>query len=138
VKLAATFCLAVLSLAGCATEEVNTGGSYLFTRSTKISTDPAGSIEAQNQLPDDPNGIELKGMLNLPEGISPAEIVAEEVNPDFPIAGVCEDCLVTYIRFPASSGSEVGEIRVVSDGGMQLCTIFLDPNGEYDTSDCNP
>lgn len=136
MKLATTFCLAVLSLAGCATDDGNSGSDYLVMRSTKVSADPLDSTQ-QTMAPEDTAGKQMRGILNLPADIR-GEIVAEEVNPDFPIEGVCEDCLVTFIRLPKASNSDVGEIRVVSDGGMQLCTIFLDPNGGFDTTDCNP
>lgn len=132
--LAATICLAALSLTGCATDEETMGGAHLNgLRPAKPALDDGSGPPPNPEI----SGMQKRGMINL-EDLGVDGAYAETINPDFPINGVvCDNCEVTLIRLPPRNQSEVGKILVVSDGGEKLCTIFLDPEGGLDSSDCN-
>jgi hypothetical protein len=137
--LAATFALVVISLTGCATDNDGEGGAYLAgMRPAKPSIDdPTGT-----GLPQPPVGqtetIQQKGMIHLPDIAE--GLYAETIKPWFEVRNLCENCEVTLVTVPTAdktANDGIGEISVVSDGGDQLCKIYLDQNGNLNTTDCS-
>jgi hypothetical protein len=105
VKLAASlFCVAALSLVGCADVETTGGGQGDGIHPSKISLDD--SKEPNVFAPG--NETVLKQRL----ATSAADVI-------------CEGCVMdTYSVVDTSMG--IDEVRIVSDGGTQLCKIFTD------------
>lgn len=139
VKLAATLCLAALSLAGCATDVETTQGGFLAgLRPAKPS--PTITDDDLSPNPDlGGNGVKTQGMYDIGDGIRTggfAEVISDGYYPlPNEVCGGCEVTLVTVPTEGADNGS-VGEIDVMSDGGDRICKIFLNQDGSFDTSDC--
>lgn len=138
--LATTFCLAALSVTGCATDdETNMGGYLAGMRPAKPALDNG---EGDPPVPQNTGDKEARGMVQFNEDFVPDGVTATDVKPDIPLPeNICENCDLIYITIPPNSGirdaSEFGEIRVVSDGGDQLCRIFMNQDGSPGTVDCS-
>jgi hypothetical protein len=103
VKLASLFCVAALSFAGCADVETNGGGQGEGIHPSKI--------EAQN--PNEPKPFDATQVVDLEQkiGVAPAD-------------AVCDGCVVTsYHVVDTTAGLD--EVRIVSDGGFEVCRIYL-------------
>lgn len=114
MKLAASlFCLAALSVVGCADVESNGGGQGEGILPSKISR-----ADADEPKPFDPGTVTtLKQKL----GTAPAD-------------SICEGCVFdTYAVVDNSMG--IDEVLVVSDGGVNLCRIYLD-QGQIVVDEC--
>jgi hypothetical protein len=116
VKVAASlFCVAALSLVGCADVETTGGGQGDGIHPSKISLDDPKEPTAF--APGDGTVVRQKQKL----ASSPAD-------------AICEGCVIdTYSVFDTSMG--IDEVLVVSDGGTQLCKIFTD-HGNVVVDEC--
>jgi hypothetical protein len=116
VKLAASlFCVAALSVVGCADVETTGGG------------------QGEGILPDK---ISLANP-NEPKPFDPSDVISYEQRLGHEGAdSICEGCVVdTYGVHDNSMG--IDEVRIVSDGGgLRLCKIYLDDNGEAVVDEC--
>jgi hypothetical protein len=136
VKLLATFCLAALSLTGCATDdETNMGGYLSGMRPAKPSLDDGSGTPPRPAVDED---MQKAGNMRIHQDLRGIDVVATTVAPWFPLPdNVCGDnCTVVLIPVPEATGSEVGRIDVYSDGGDKLCSIYQTSDNSYDTKDC--
>lgn len=143
MKLAATFCIAALSLVGCADVETVNGGHLAGMRPAKPSLENPNDSDFP-QTPDQfVDGVNQRGMFDLPEGLDRIPGVYAETIDDgyYPLPGnVCGGCQVTLITVPprdTSTNSDFGEIHVVNDGGNRICKILMNQDGSLDTRDCS-
>ena len=128
------FCVGALSLVGCVDQEVTGGGQLEGMRPAKpsleeLTSNPAGGplvFEGMNQNPAtknvghfDANWFGTLGGVMLP--------------PE-PAREVCENCMVTAIKLPHDDGG-IDEVRIVSDGGLELCRIYLN-DGQAVVNEC--
>jgi hypothetical protein len=106
VKLA--FCVVVgLSLLGCADEAAQGGGQGDGIVPSKISF-----VDPEPEKPFDARDVfEIKQKL----GTAPAD-------------AICEGCIVNGFSLVDNSYG-ITEVRVVSDGGLPVCRIFLNQDG---------
>jgi hypothetical protein len=139
VKLAAMFCVALLSV-GCATDDEITGGGFLAgLRPAKPSADDPGT--AVGAVPDvSGNGLQKIGMWQQDPLLHGSDLHAETIldgHAPLPneVCGGCEVTLITVGGTSADSG-RIGEIEVVDDGGDHICTIVVSADGTQDTYDC--
>jgi hypothetical protein len=103
VKLASLFCVAALSVVGCGGVETTGGGQGEGIKPSKIEfVDP-----------------------NAPKPFDPRTLSDFQIRiSTAPADSVCEGCIMeSYSVVDTSAG--VDEVRVVSDGGMELCKIYL-------------
>jgi hypothetical protein len=124
VKLAATLCVAALSLTGCL-DDTSTGGGHMEgMRPAKPSLDnPSNSPLPAN--PDIFEGMNQRASIRMPE-LSTDGVWAEAIKPPVPMEGVCDDCEVIAFHITNKDTSALEEIRVFSDGGTYLCRITFD------------
>jgi hypothetical protein len=135
---AATLLFAALSVTGCATDDESNMGGYLAgMRPAKPSLDTTGS--AQN--PDvSGNGFQKIGTIDTSDNLRASGFHAEIISDgDYPlpneVCGGCEVTLVTVEQGKSETGA-IGEIDVMSDGGDRLCKIYLNEDGNLDTTNC--
>jgi hypothetical protein len=105
VKLAASlFCVAALSMVGCAGVDTVGGGQG----------DGIHPSKADVQNPEEPKPFDGRQVTNLKLKTAAA-----------PADAVCDGCVMdTYRAVDNSAG--IDEVRVVSDGGLELCRLYLD------------
>ena len=104
MKLAASLFVAALSMVGCAGVESSGGGQG----------DGIYPAKADVSNPNDPKLFDTADVtkVKLKGGMAPAD-------------AVCDGCVVqTYRVVDTSAG--IDEMRVVSDGGTEICRIYLD------------
>jgi hypothetical protein len=136
--LAATLCIAALSFTGCATDDdTNMGGYLAGLRPAKPSLETTNA--AQN--PDvTGNGLQKVGIIDTSDNLRDSSFTAEIISDgDYPLPNnVCDGCEVTLITVHQgkADSASIGEIDVMSDGGNRLCKIYLDSEGNLDTTDC--
>ena len=113
MKLAASWlCVAALSLVGCADVETNGGG------------------QGEGILPAKSSVVEPTGQMQLELGEEPGFKQRLRSGPaDF----VCEGCVID--TYAVVDNSMFNEVSVVSDGGMQLCRLYLS-DGEVVIDEC--
>jgi hypothetical protein len=135
--LAATLCIAALSLTGCATDdETNMGGYLGGMRPAKPSLDTTPSA----QHPDF-HDLQKVGTIDTSDNLRASSYQSATIisDGDYPlpneVCGGCEVTLVTVTQDKADS-SGIGEIDVLSDGGNRLCKIYLNEDGSLDTTTC--
>ncbi len=136
MKLAATV-LAALSLVGCATDNDGEGGAYLVgMRPAKPSLDDAKPIlpEANAALTHLYNGGLNWDIRGVNGGTEDSLISAEEISVPFPIAGLCKVCDtgVIALRDPRNPL----ELQIIDELGNQFCKIWVDADGNIETTDC--
>ena len=135
MKLAATV-LAALSLIGCATDNDGEGGAYLVgMRPAKPSIDDAKPVlpEANAALTHIYNG----GLIwdrGVGDGVYTGDVSAEEISVPFPISGLCKVCDsgVIALRDPRNPL----ELTILDELGNQFCKIWVDRDGNIETTDC--
>jgi hypothetical protein len=136
VKLVASmFCVAALSLIGCVDEPTGGGGQLEGLRPAKPTFDdpdvsPTGANTDVNnknaQLPPHQLPVDTDGFYGHLGGVA---------LPPEPAPEICPNCEVTAIRLPEENSYGIDEVRVVSDGGLELCRIYLDDSG-YVFNEC--
>ena len=124
MKLAASlFAVAALSLAGCIDDVATGGGHQEGIRPAKPSIDdldgnsprhPAVFEGMSGEIVGSPPLVDVNDLRGKVNGIA---------LPPEPARDVCETCEVTAILLPEERG--IDEVRVVSDGGVELCRIYL-------------
>jgi hypothetical protein len=136
--LAATLCIAALSVTGCATDdETNMGGYLGGMRPAKPSLDTTSSA----QHPDVSNeGFQKVGTIDTSDNLRASGFRATIISDgDYPlpneVCGGCEVTLVTVDQNDVDTGG-IGEIDVMSDGGNRLCKIYLNQDGSLDSTTC--
>lgn len=131
----ATALVAALSLVGCATDNDGEGGAVQFgLRPAKPSLDdqkppianlnPAIAKVLNGGLTMNLHGTDL----NTPED----EVMAETIKSPFPIAGLCHSCdivVLTDRRVP-------GELNVLDGYGQFFCRIWVNADGQFESTDC--
>jgi len=135
--LAATLCIAALTVTGCATDdESNMGGFLGGMRPAKPSLETTPSA----QHPDF-NTLQKVGTIDTSDNLRASGYMSATVisDGDYPlpneVCGGCEVTLVTVNQDKADSAG-IGEIDVLSDGGNRLCKIYLNQDGSLDTTTC--
>ena len=136
MKLAATV-LAALSLIGCATDNDGEGGAYLVgMRPAKPSIDDSKPAlpQANAELTHLYNGglaWDIHGVGGNMDGVT---VSAEEISVPFPIEGLCKVCDtgVIALRDPRNPF----ELQIIDELGNQFCKIWLDSDGNIETTDC--
>lgn len=114
MKLAASlFCIAALSLVGCADVETTGGGQG------------EGIIPAKT-LSLDPQDVE--------ESFHPAIAGMQQVPGREPADYICMGCEIVAYRVPDDTGG-IDEVRLVKDQDVTLCRIYLNDN-EVVLDDC--
>jgi hypothetical protein len=136
--LAATLCLAALTVTGCATDDdTNMGGYLAGLRPAKPSLDTSNT----STTPDvSGNGFQKIGTIDTSDNLRATGYHATIISDgDYPLPNnVCDGCEVTLVTVDQGgldTGS-VGEIDVMSDGGNRLCKIYLNSDGSLDTTNC--
>jgi len=114
VKLAASlFCVAALSLVGCAEEITPTGGMGEGIAPYKLGPESFDAVK----------------------DFDPSDVTKyEQKLSGAPIDSVCEGCVMDVYRVIDNSAF-IDEVRVVSDGGAALCKIFVD-HGQVVEDEC--
>jgi hypothetical protein len=136
--LAATLCIAALSITGCATDDESNMGGYLAgMRPAKPSLDTATT----SLNPDvSNNGFQKVGTIDTSDNLRDTGLRAEIISDgQYPlpneVCGGCEVTLITVDQGKSDTGG-IGEIDVLSDGGNRLCKIYLNSDGSLDTTNC--
>ncbi|HEX5061140.1 MAG TPA: hypothetical protein VFV99_17360 [Kofleriaceae bacterium] len=107
MKLAASmFCVAALSLAACADVETYGGGQGPGITSSKIADQEFDRLVKQFDPSQVTDNAQKLG------GLEPADTV-------------CEGCVMQAYRV-VDLNAGIDEVRIVKDGGVQVCKIFLD------------
>ena len=116
MKLAASLvCVAALSFAACADVETTGGGQGEGIVPSKV---------ADQQLE------------HLVKQFDPSQVTdnAQKLGGLAPADAICDGCVMqAYAVVDTSAG--IDEVRVVTDGGMQVCKIFLD-QGQIIIDEC--
>lgn len=134
--LAATLCIAALSVTGCATDdESNMGGFLGGMRPAKPSLDTLPSAQRPEAT-----DIQKTGIIDTSDNLRASGFRATIISDgDYPlpneVCGGCEVTLVTVDQNEVDTGG-IGEIDVMSDGGDRLCKIYLNQDGSLDTTTC--
>jgi hypothetical protein len=136
--LAATLCIAALSVTGCATDDDSNMGGYLAgLRPAKPSLDTSNTATTPDVSG---NGFQKIGTIDTSDNLRESGFRATIINDgDYPlpneVCGGCEVTLVTIDQGKSDTGA-IGEIDVMSDGGDRLCKIYLNQDGSLDTTAC--
>ncbi len=136
--IAATLCLAALSVTGCATDDDVNEGGYSAVRPSKPSLDTSSAA----QHPDF-DRLQKLGMIDTSDNLRASGFQGAIVMSDgeWPLPNnVCDGCEVTLVTVgidndKADSGA-IGALDVMSDGGNRLCKIYLNGDGSLDTTNC--
>jgi hypothetical protein len=136
VKLVASvFCVGVLALVGCVDQETTGGGQLEGIRPAKPSIDnPNNNPEGVNPVIDET--MSPKSPIRLRDvDVEGLGTIDGKQLPSEPAPEVCENCTVSPIKLP-SERNGIDEVRIVSDGGFELCRIYLN-DGKVVVSECD-
>lgn len=133
MKLAATICLAVFSLTGCATDESPNGGYLDGLRPAKPSADDLVEFEPNQRV-----GEALTAVVNPRDNrdndIDFDNATAETIQSPLPIQTGCLACNreIVVLRDPRN----LAQLIVVDEFGSLFCKIWVHEDGSLKSSDC--